>query len=99
MLLLFTAGTNKLGFRTLTICVIIPCQSPRIKQLRNDPRLQEFFRRAQANQARFVIARMNETKLADLGLFSTPLDNIVIYPAEGLVEFAHELVYLLTNVA
>jgi hypothetical protein len=76
------------------ICVIIPYTSPDLKQLKNDPRLCEFFSQACANKAKFVIRPLNETAIAELGLF--PVDNMVVYPEGGdLVGFVRELGSLL----
>jgi hypothetical protein len=77
---------------------IIPCKSPRVKQLRDDPRLREFFCQAHAHKARFVIEQLDETSMADLRLFPITPDNVIIYSdKENLVEFARELAGLLST--
>lgn len=79
-----------------TICVVIPCQSPRVKQLKNDPRLHDFFDRAYANQAKFVIGQLNEADLVNLRLFPLSSPNIIFYPSpEELDKFVDELADLL----
>jgi putative intracellular protease/amidase len=80
-----------------TICVVIPCKSPRVKQLRNDPRLREFFCQAHSNRAKFVIGQLNETDIANLRLFPVSTDNVIVYPEEGLVEFVRRLAGLLST--
>jgi hypothetical protein len=62
-----------------TICVIIPCESQYLKHLKNDPRINQFFEQVQRYQAKFVIKRVNKTKIDQLGLFSAT-DNIIMYP-------------------
>jgi len=80
------------------ICVVIPCKSPRVKQLRNDPRLREFFYQAHSNRAKFVIGQLNETGIANLRLFPVSTDNVIVYPEEDLVEFVRKLAGSLSTV-
>ncbi|MBN1991673.1 MAG: DJ-1/PfpI family protein [Anaerolineae bacterium] len=79
------------------ICVVIPCKSPRVKQLRNDPRLREFFYQAHSKRARFVIGQLNEPDIANLRLFPVSTDNVIVYPEEGLAEFVRKLAASLTT--
>lgn len=77
--------------------VIIPCGSLAPPQLLNDPRLEDFFRQAQAGGAKFVMGQTSN--LAFDSLFPPLSDHqIVIYPAdEDLVSFARQLAILLSN--
>jgi hypothetical protein len=77
------------------ISIIIPSGSQGVKQLENDPRLAGFFKKAQANNAEFVIGRV----LADTSLFPPSISNqLCIYPEnEELVSFARQLSKFLSN--
>ncbi len=78
------------------IGVIIPCGSLGTPQLLNDPRLEDFFRQAQAKGAKFV---MGQTSNFQNSLFPpSSSNNIVIYPDyEDLVGFARQMAILLSN--
>ncbi|MCL4298041.1 MAG: DJ-1/PfpI family protein [Anaerolineae bacterium] len=74
-----------------TACIILPCALPVIQHLKNDPRLHDFFIRADANQARFVLGQLDDTDLTDLGLALTTRQ-VLMYPeSEDLIEFAREV--------
>jgi putative intracellular protease/amidase len=72
-----------------TRCMIVPYTSTGNKRLRNDPRLSEFFERAHANQARFVIGPLDQ---ADLAMFPPDIDKVIVEPgSEALIKVAREL--------
>ena len=72
-----------------TVCMIVPYTSTGNKRLRNDPRLSEFFERAHANQAQFVIGPLDQ---ADLAMFPPDIDKVIIEPgSEALIKAAREL--------
>ncbi len=80
------------------ICLIIPYTSRGIKRLKNDPRLRKFFSRAGSNKAKFVIGQLNGIDIAEVGLFPTATNNLLIYPDhEDLVGFARQLAGLLSS--
>jgi hypothetical protein len=82
-----------------TICIIIPFASQGIRRLKNDPRLREFCDQAQANQAKFILGRLNETDIADLNLFPPCSTDVMVYPeSENLVVFARDVAGLLSPV-
>lgn len=75
-------------------CLVIPHSAYGLKQLKNDPRLRDFFGQALANQARLVLAQFNETDLTELELPPTlTSEQILAYPINSieLVEFAYQL--------
>lgn len=75
-------------------CLVIPHSAYGFKQLKNDPRLRDFFGQALANQARLVLAQFNETDLTELELPPTlTSEQILAYPINSieLVEFASQL--------
>jgi len=76
-----------------TACLIIPYTSTGANRLKCDPRLRKFFDQAFTNRAKFVIGRLNDGNVTNLGLFPTSAtDNITTYPENGsMVEFAREL--------
>ena len=83
-----------LPLATQATCLVIPHSTYGLKRLKNDPRLREFFDQALANQARLVLAQLNETDLADLGLSHMPaVEQVMVYPVNSikLVEFARQL--------
>jgi putative intracellular protease/amidase len=78
-----------LPFADRTTCMIVPYTSIGNKRLRNDPRLSEFFERAHANQAQFVIGPLDQ---ADLAMFPPDIDKLIIEPgSEDLIKVAREL--------
>ena len=73
-----------------TRCMIVPYTSTGNKRLRNDPRLNEFFERAHANQARFVSGPLDQ---ADLAMFPADIDKVTIQPgSEDLIKVARRVV-------
>lgn len=48
--------------------VVIPCHSPYVANICNDPRLHEFLQRAQANDAFFVAGRVEAAELELLNI-------------------------------
>jgi putative intracellular protease/amidase len=78
-----------------TRCLIVPYASSGNRQLRNDPRLSDFFERVHANQAKFIIGLLDE---ADLDLFPPDIDKVIVEPgSEELIEVARELTRLLAQ--
>lgn len=74
-----------------TVCVVIPCSSPRVKQLKNDPRLREFLAQVDLNQAKLVLSPLGEEELMDLQLFAGS-GKTLFYPSrEDMLEFVWEL--------
>ncbi|MCB9077902.1 MAG: hypothetical protein H6631_09940 [Anaerolineaceae bacterium] len=73
------------------IGVIIPYASPGIKRLKNDPRLRLFCEQAARNEAKFIVDRILSDPLAEIGLFYTAVEKLILYPSsETLVEFARQ---------
>ncbi len=73
------------------ICMVIPCTSRNVKQLKNDPRLRDFFSLAHSNNARFIVGKLGQTDTISLKPLTLP-DKITVYPAsEDLVEFARNM--------
>jgi len=82
------------------ICVILPYSSLGIKRLRNDPRIAEFFSRANSNNARFVFGQLADTNIEEIGILPANPDNLLAYPDnEDLVEFARNLSGMLSSAA
>ncbi len=73
-------------------CVVLPCPAQGFTPLKNDPRLLDFFRQAEASQALFVLSQdalgPQGTALSDL----IGLGQMVSYPPlEALVIFVREI--------
>lgn len=82
------------------ICLIIPTAVRRSEQLNNDPRLDQFFEQASANQAKFIAGRRYQTGLAGLELPALAKGDVIIYPElEDVVKFAREMAELLSRQA
>ena len=82
---------------TQVYCLIIPYASSSIQRLINDPRLCELFDQAQANQAKFVINKLNKTEFSNLiWLPEFGDEQILIYPTQAeLAQFVRELAGIL----
>lgn len=83
-----------LPLATQADCLVVPPSVYGLKRLKNDPRLQDFFGQALANQARLVLAQSNESDLTDLELSPAPAsDQVMTYPVNRLelVESARQL--------
>ena len=74
-----------------TICLVVPYTSSGNSRLRNDPRLSKLFEQVNANQATFVIGRLDAV---DLDLFPPTISKIVIDSAnEHLITVARDLAH------
>lgn len=77
-------------------CVIIPCNDAGVKRLENDPRLEDFFHHACANDATLVFGAVTESTLATSKLFSATANHILTHPdQEDLVGFVRRVVHSL----
>jgi len=75
-----------------SVCLVIPCASPGIKRLNNDPRLGQLFRLARSNKAKFVVGQLRESDITDFGLLLLYAERVFMYPdREDLVKFARKL--------
>jgi hypothetical protein len=82
------------------ICLVIPCASPGLRRLNNDPRLGELFRLVRSHNAKFVVGQLRESDIAEFDLFSPAGDGVFIYPGrEDLVAFARKLAGLLSTMS
>ena len=74
-------------------CVVMPCTTRQVTQLRSDPRLTDFFQQTAANHALFVIGQ-DQTGIDDATQHAlTAWGQVIRYPTvETLVLFVRELV-------
>lgn len=87
-----------LSLAAQVICLMIPYSAYGLKQLKHDPRVRDLFNQALANQARLVVAQLNETDLAGLGLLPAPAGAQLMTYLHNyieLIEFAGRLAELL----
>ncbi len=71
-----------------TICLVIPCQSPGLKRLQSDPRLQDFFEQIDVNKAIIVTGQA----VLNLGLLPDLVEKVIFLPEnEDLIVFAREV--------
>ena len=81
------------------ICVIVPCDESGMKQLEGDPRLNDFFYQAQANNAIFIFGQVRESTLSTSNLILSDANNMIVHPdREDLVGFARKVAHSLVKV-
>ncbi len=81
------------------ICLIVPSTSRWSERYNSDPRLHEFFRQANSNQAKFVIGSFNEIIPTSRELLTLTSENVMVYPEiENIVKFARKTAKFLSSV-
>lgn len=82
------------------ICVVIPCSAAVLQRIENDPRLSEFFQRANVNHALFVVSHSDAIERSSLKAIDGSLSQFSIYyDYENLIESTQEIVRQLSTVA
>jgi hypothetical protein len=81
-----------------TSCLIIPSKSRWIEQYKYDPRIRKFLQLANANNAKFVIGKLQDSTQIDLDLPELIKNKLIAYPeTEDLVDFARKIAQILSR--
>ncbi len=87
-----------------TVCIIVPCASPRWTRIQNDPRVGELFDQTQANHGKFVLGTraepptVNGTSTASKPHLAFCRESAMVYPENSaLPDFVRDLVNILAT--
>lgn len=87
---------DALALANKALCVVIPCSASTLKQIENDPRVADFFRLAQANQARFVVSDQTVIERSSLKTMLLDPGEVICYGEDGnLAEFVSRTIITL----
>jgi len=82
------------------ICVIVPCSATTLVRVENDPRVLDFFQRAETNGAQFVLNQAEAFERSGLKKLALGNHDIIFYAERpDLLLCAQEVAGLLRNVS
>jgi hypothetical protein len=91
---------DALALANKAVCIVIPCSATALRQIENDPRVVDFFRQAQTNQARFVVSDQKVVEKSNLKTLICDQDEVVCYSESGdLAEFVSKIAISLGSLA
>lgn len=91
--------TEALALAEKAICIILPCGVATLRRVEADPRIADFFRKAYANGARFVVPKMDVVHKTGLKRLMASDEALSTYEDESnLIVFAESLADRLANV-
>ncbi len=80
------------------VCVVVPCSAAVLQRVENDPRLSEFFQRANVNRALFVISGPDAIERSSLQEIDGSLSQYSVYrDYENLIESTQEIIRQLST--
>lgn len=91
-----------LALANQAICVIVPCSAATLKRIENDPRVIDFFQRAETNHARFVLNHAEAFEMSSLKMLDIARNDLIFYAERNDLlgcaqEIAHSLGDLTAN--
>jgi len=82
------------------ICVVVPCSAAVLQRVENDPRLADFFQRADANHALFVVSHSDAIERSSLKELDGSQSQFSIYRNyENLIESTQGIIRQLSTAA
>ena len=80
-----------------TLCVIVPCSAATLKRIENDPRVSDFFQRASANHAQFILPHGEVFEASSLKKLALSRNDLLFYAEyPNLLSYAQELAQALS---